>query len=302
MNEQDWKILKVLYENKNITQTAKKLYISQPALTFRLQQIEAEFGLKIAHRDRGRRGVEFTTQGERLARYAKEMLLQLRQMKDLLWNAEASVKGTLRLGVSNMFAFCVLPGILKRFKSQYPDIDFNMTTGWSSPIVHSLVQQDVHVGIVRGDYNWPDQKKLLMEEPLLVVSKKKIELDELPSLPRIDYKTDALLKDTVDNWWLEKYQQAPFISMQVDKWEICKELVVNGLGYAILPGLSVRNNSNLFTIPLISKGNAPVIRKTWLLYRKESLKVSITKLFIDFLKTYDYGTPAVHQSLKRVKP
>jgi DNA-binding transcriptional LysR family regulator len=127
-----------------------------------------------------------------------------------------------------------------------------------------------------------------MEEPLLVASKKEIALDKLPYLPRIDYKTDPTLKDAIDTWWLETYAQAPLITMHVDKLETCKEFVLNGLGYAVLPSITIRNNEDFFTIKLLSKDNVPVVRRTWLIYRKESLEISIIKIFIDFLKNYNY--------------
>ena len=50
MDERDWLILKILYEKKNITKTAQSLYISQPTLTKRIQQIEKEFDLTIINR------------------------------------------------------------------------------------------------------------------------------------------------------------------------------------------------------------------------------------------------------------
>jgi DNA-binding transcriptional LysR family regulator len=286
MNDRDWEILTILYEKKNITQAAKKLHISQPALTFRLQQIEDEFGVKVAHRSR--KGVEFTAQGEDLVRYAEEMLVRLRKTREHLWSMTGSAKGVLRLGVAGVFAYCMLPAILREFNSQYPAIEFNVTTGWSAEILNLLFKQDAHVGIIRGDYSWPDQKKLLMEEPLLIVSKTKIDPDKLPHLPRIDYKTDGTLKNIIDNWWLETYAQAPSITMHVDRLETCRELVRNGLGYAILPGLVMRNNKDFFTMKLVSKNNVPVIRRTWLMYRKESLEIPIVRIFIDFLKDYNY--------------
>ena len=286
MNERDWEILKTLYEKKNLTQTAKILHVSQPALTFRLQQIEDEFGIKVAHR--GRRGVDFTAQGEHLVHYAKEMLMQLRKTRELLWNMEDSLRGILRLGVAGSFACYKLPMILKQFNIQYPDIEFNLTTGWSAEMVSLLLKQDTHVGIIRGDHNWADQKLLLMEEPLLIASKKEISLDKLPCLPRIDYKTDPTLKDAIDSWWLETYSQAPLINMHVDKLETCKELVLNGLGYAVFPSITLRSNEDLYTIKILSKDNVPIVRRTWLIYRKESLEISIIKVFIDFMKNYSY--------------
>jgi len=286
MNDRDWEILKILYEKKNITQAAKELHISQPALTFRLQQLEDEFSITIAYR--GRRGVAFTVQGEHLVGYAKDMLLQLRKTKDFLWNMEGSVKGVLRLGVAGTFACYILPAILRRFNILYPNIEFNVTTGWSAEMVNLLFKQEAHIGIIRGDYNWPDQKLLLMEEPLLIVSKKKIQLDELPYMPRIEYKTDTSLKEAIDNWWFATYSQAPLTTMHVDKLETCKEFVLNGLGYAIFPGVTLKNNNDIFTMKLRSKDNVPIMRRTWLIYRKESLEISIIKIFIDFLKNYNY--------------
>jgi DNA-binding transcriptional LysR family regulator len=286
MNDRDWEILRILYDKRNITQAAKTLYISQPALTFRLQQMEKEFGIRIAYR--GRKGLEFTVQGEHLVLYAKEMLLQLRKTKDILCNMESSSKGIVRLGVAGTIACYVLPAILKQFNIQYPDIEFNINTGWSADMVNLLLRQEVHIGIIRGDYNWPDQKQLLMEEPLLVVSSREIKLDDLPYLPRIDYKTDPTLKESIDNWWLETYSQAPLSTMHVDKLETCKEFVRYGLGYAIFPGLTIKDEDHLFSIKLLSKDNVPVMRRTWLLYRKKSLELSIVKTFTDFLKNYSY--------------
>ena len=286
MNDRDWEILQELYERKNITQAAKALHISQPALTFRLQQLEDEFGIKIAHR--GRKGVEFTGQGEHLVLYAKEMLLQFRKAKERLLNMESSQRGKLRLGAAGTFACYILPSILRQFNLQYPDIEFNVTTGWSTEIVNLLFKQDAHLGIIRGDHMWPDQKQLLMEEPLFIVSKNQIKLDELPYLPRIDYKTDPSLKDTINNWWFETYSQVPLITMHVDKLETCKEFVLNGLGYAILPGITLKKKDDIYTTKLLSRDNVPVMRRTWLMYRKESLEISIIRIFIDFLKDYNY--------------
>lgn len=73
-----------------------------------------------------------------------------------------------------------------------------MRTDFSSEIAHLIYNQDVHVGFVKGEYGWKEQKLLLFEEELCIASKEKIAIDDLPSLQRIDYRTDPLLK-TYDN-------------------------------------------------------------------------------------------------------
>ncbi|MGB8954803.1 MAG: LysR family transcriptional regulator [Tumebacillaceae bacterium] len=107
MDDRDWLILKVLHDKQNITKAAKKLFISQPSLTKRIQQIEQEFKVTIVQRRT--RGVQFTPQGEFLARCADEMLDRLRQIKETALNMEQEVVGTLRLAVSNYISKQKLP-------------------------------------------------------------------------------------------------------------------------------------------------------------------------------------------------
>ncbi|MEH7222637.1 LysR family transcriptional regulator [Bacillus sp. JJ1566] len=285
MRSQDWEILKVLYENKNITKTGKQLFISQPALTNRIKQIEKEFGIKIINRDR--RGVQFTPQGEYLAKSAEEMILKMRQIKDNLTNMESKVVGTINLGVSSFFTKYKLPQLLSAFKDKYPNVEFKVTTGWSRDLFHSLYKKDIHIAFVRGEYTWMEQKHLLFEDQLCVASKTEIDLRNLPNLPRIDYKADNLLKSIVDQWWMENFTKPPMITMEVDQVDTCKEMVVNGLGYAILPSMILKGNEGIHKVFITDKENNPLIRNTWMLYHNESLEVNVINAFVNFISSLD---------------
>lgn len=285
MRSQDWEILKVLYENKNITKTGKQLFISQPALTNRIKQIEKEFGVKIINRDR--RGVQFTPQGEYLAKSAEEMILKLRQIKDNLTNMESRVVGTINLGVSSFFTKYKLPQLLRAFKDKYPNVEFKVTTGWSRDLFHSLYKKDIHIAFVRGEYTWIEQKHLLFEDQLCVASKEEMDLTDLPNLPRIDYKTDNLLKSIIDHWWIENFTKPPMVTMEVDQVDTCKQMVVNGLGYAILPGMILKGNEEIHKVFITDKEDNPLIRKTWMLYHNESLEVNVINAFVTFISSLD---------------
>ncbi len=282
LDERDWLVLQTLYNVKNMTKAAQHLYISQPALTNRLQQLEKEFGVQIVNR--GRRGVQFTPQGEYLAKSANEMLLTIQKIKENVLNMEEQMVGTLRLGVSNFFTDYMLPNLLKRFKDQYPNIEFKVTTNFSSHIAHLIYNQDVHIGIVKGDYNWKDREHLLFEETICIASKDEIDINNLPYLPRIDYHTDPSLKNAIDKWWSEHFTQPPLISIEVDKVDTCKKMVLNGLGYAILPSLIVKDEKDLYVTNLTSIDGKPIVRKTWMIYHQDSLKLNIVKAFVDFIE------------------
>ncbi|NGQ95902.1 LysR family transcriptional regulator [Brevibacillus sp. SYP-B805] len=289
MENRDWLILRELYRQKNITKAAESLFLSQPALTKRIRQIEKEFGVQIVHR--GRRGVHFTPQGEYLVKCAEEMLLRLRQITEHLANMDNRVAGTIRLGVSNYFTRYQLPGLLKRFKTKYPDVEFQVITGWSKDVFKMVYNQDVHVGFVRGNYHWRGRKHLLFEEPICIVSQEKINLEDLPRLPRIDYETDDLLKALIENWWAENYTQPPLIGMEVDKADTCREMVANGLGYAILPRLVLSGKEELFTLNLTDHNGDPILRRTWMFYHEESLALKMVNAFVRFIEETDMSTP-----------
>ena len=62
MNEKDWTLLVTLAQERSVTRAAQKLYVTQPAVTRRLQQIERELGCAVVVR--GARGVELSAEGD----------------------------------------------------------------------------------------------------------------------------------------------------------------------------------------------------------------------------------------------
>jgi DNA-binding transcriptional LysR family regulator len=102
MTDRDWVLLKTIAEERNITRAAEKLYISQPAITYRVRLLEREFAAKLLIRTPN--GVILTPQGEHLLNYAKEMLLLLAKTKERLAGFEGRVRGPLRIGSSAVFA------------------------------------------------------------------------------------------------------------------------------------------------------------------------------------------------------
>ncbi|WP_019392377.1 LysR family transcriptional regulator [Priestia filamentosa] len=282
MDDKDWISIKILSEEKHITHAAERLYISQPSLTYRLRNIEKEFGVKLFFKIKG--GIEFTDEGLYLVNYAEEMLERLQQAKDNVLNMQNEVKGTLRLGVSSNFAQYKLPEILKKFSLNYPYVQFDVNTGWSTDIIDMLPSSSVQVGIVRGNYKWEGEKYLLNKERVCLISKGEIDISKLPQLPFINYKTDPSLKNQINNWWNDRFSRPPSITMETDKKETCKEMVKNGLGISILPEICLQPSDNLYKYNLSYKNGELLFRSTWLMYNGDHLNLSTVKHFVNFLK------------------
>ncbi|MEW9677551.1 LysR family transcriptional regulator [Lentibacillus sp. L22] len=285
MDYQDWEMLATLYATENITKASQLLFLSQPTLTSRIQKLEEYYGVQLIIRKR--RGITFTPEGVILAQHAEQMLNEQRKIEEMINNMKSHVAGTLRVGASNFFALNKMPKVLRLFKQQYPDVEFQVVTGWSNEMHRFILNHDVHISFIKGDYSWKDRKDVLYEEAICVAAPWEFKWEELPELPRIGYYTDENMQNLVEHWWYTNYNQAPNINIQVNQVETCKEMVVNGLGYAILANLVVRPHPELIVKPIHDINGEAITRKTWMYYHEESLRMNIVQAFVDFIRQLD---------------
>lgn len=169
MNQKDWLVLSMIKKEGNISKAAKKLFMTQPAVTVRVKKMEKELNVNIVYRMN--RGVQLTPQGEYLAEQAVDYLKEVEEVKGFLSSMKEPLVGTLKLGVSNFMTRYKLPEILQQFKEGHPQVNFNVTSGFSREVFEMMQGQDVHISFVRGDYAWHGQKHLLFEEPMVAASK-----------------------------------------------------------------------------------------------------------------------------------
>nr|WP_092074687.1 LysR family transcriptional regulator [Dendrosporobacter quercicolus]NSL47657.1 LysR family transcriptional regulator [Dendrosporobacter quercicolus DSM 1736]SDN08487.1 DNA-binding transcriptional regulator, LysR family [Dendrosporobacter quercicolus] len=282
MEDRDWKIIKVLSAEKNITKAAQVMYMSQPALTARLRQIEQEFGVQIVHRSS--KGIQFTPAGELLVEMAEEFIDRMEQIKDKVRHFSNENAGTLVIGASNYFTIYTLPQLLHSFKDQYPNTDFTIITDWSRNIFNIVYAQKAHVGFVSVDYGGVKNIHCLFEEPICVSYYKPFSLADLPKLPLILYQSDYMIQSRIDKWWRRNLSVPPIVGMRVNNLVTCKEMVQYGLGYAFLPRRMTQNIESIYTMEISDADNQKITRKTWLIYNEQSINLSIVQTFVDFIK------------------
>ena len=282
MNLKDWEILSIIKKERSLSKAAKKMAMSQPAISLRVQKIEQELGIKILYKTN--RGTQLTPQGEYLADEATQLLKEIDLTKNFLSSINDPLTGTIKIGAANFMMRYKLPQILQQFKMRYPGVDYNVTTGWSENIFKLMQDQDVHVSFVRGEYEWRDKKHLLFKEPICIASMEKIDIEKLPEMPRIEYKTDYKLQELINNWWMENFTTTPRTDIIVTRTDICKEMLIAGLGYAILPKLVVKGIPDIHTIDLSDKNGRLIVRPSWMLYKESTLEIGIVKAFVEFIE------------------
>lgn len=289
MDNKDFVILKTLYEEKNITHTAKKLFMTQPALSDRLKRLENEFGCTLFIRQS--RGIIFTSEGELLYKYCLRSLTDYEKTKNLLLSNTSVPKGVLTIGCSNVFAKYRMPKILSEFKKLYPDIEINMRSGYSTERYKDFLEGNIHICIARGDHNWTEQKQMLWEEPLCLLTSQDINFTDLPTLPYIHYKTDSILQGVLDDWWYAHFQKPPRTTIEVDAMDTALKLVQNHLGYTLLSQSCAQDTPTIKTIPLYMPIGTPLMRKTWIYYRNNYIHFKTIKAFVNFIIQHECSSP-----------
>ncbi len=280
MDFKDLAILNVLYEEKNIKKAADRLFLSQPAISYRIQQLEKELGTIILIR--GNKGVQFTDQGEYLVEHSKKLLMETEKMIEGLQSMNEEIQGTLKLGVSNNFSLYKLPAMLSSFMTSFPKVKIQLKTGLGHEVMRLLHEGDIHIGIESAGYRWTEQKILIDKDNLCLISRDPVTIDDLPNLPFI-YVPISAIKDVMNRWWIKRFSAPPHIIMETDYVETCKRMVLSGLGVAFVPAFCLNPQDPLHVIDLNTLSGDQLHMQSWMNYRESSMNLSIVRAFVEFV-------------------
>jgi LysR family cys regulon transcriptional activator len=121
-------LCEIVDRGMQISAAAKALHRSQPSLTRQLQELETELGLQIFVRKRNRI-IDMTPQGREVVAIARRMLQDAESMRAIGQDQGVDTHGELRLATTHTQARYVLPRVIRRFMSTYPNVKLNMRQG-----------------------------------------------------------------------------------------------------------------------------------------------------------------------------
>ena len=280
-------IIKALAEEGNMRKAADRLFLSQPALSQRLQSIEKEWETQLFIRSQ--KGLELTPEGEIIVDYAKEVLVKREETFEMIASMIDKVHGTLKVACASIVGQTWLPQVLKEYIERYPDAQISLMTGYSSEIVKALNEREAHVGIVRGQTDWKGRKVHLFRDQLYLVDREITSIDQLKetSRPFIQFKSDSNYHREIQHWWHRHFTRKPGRQITVDQIETCKQLALNGIGYAILPAITLTGDEDVNKIPLLnSEEEFELTRDTWLIGYESSFELKQVGVFTEMVQKH----------------
>lgn len=131
----------VVAELLNISQAARQLHLSQPAVSGQLQALQHSFGEPLYHRHG--RGIQLTPAGKELLEIALRIRQAMLEAKALKRLSQALEHGLLRLGASTTPASYLLPSRVADFRRAFPGISVQMFTGNSQQVLERIGDLDL---------------------------------------------------------------------------------------------------------------------------------------------------------------
>ncbi|MFJ7970568.1 LysR family transcriptional regulator [Psychrobacillus sp. NPDC096389] len=283
----DFIVIKTLAEEQNMRKAAERLFLSQPALSQRLQTIEKEWNTKLFLRSQ--KGLTATPEGELIIEFATNMIQQKEELYEAIQSLTSKVHGTLKIACASIVGQNWLPKVLKDFVQTYPEAKISLLTGWSSEIVKAIYDGEAQIGIVRGQTDWKGNKIHLFRDTLYLVDKEMTSIDDVLTTdkPFIQFKSDSNYYQEIQQWWQKHFSSNPKRQIVVDQIETCKQMALNGIGYAILPSITLTGQEDVQKIPLTNNEEQfELTRDTWLIGYDAAFELPQVEAFVSIVKKH----------------
>lgn len=228
----------------NLSRAAATLFVTQPALTARVQSLESELGQRLFVRSQ--RGMHLTDAGRTFLPYAERALASLRSGAELVADIGAGTAGELTIGAAPAVSTYVLPVLLDRFVREYPKVRLLVRTGHSEEIVDMVLRTEVQVGLVRELIDGRVLSRPLYEDELVLVvngghqfaGRGTVGLERLAAERLIFFDRTSSYYD-LTNAMFREAGVTPRGAIELDNIDAAKKMVEQGLGVALLPNTAV---------------------------------------------------------------
>ena len=126
MNLRSLEYFLVVAEEMNFTKAAERLFLSQQALSSHIKRLETEYDAVLFHR---KPVLGLTQKGYELRYWAERILNAEKNLRANLYDIGTNCRGRLRVGIARLRAFRMMPEIMDRYRSLYPNVAFEVVDG-----------------------------------------------------------------------------------------------------------------------------------------------------------------------------
>lgn len=284
-------MVKAVSEEGTITDAARKLNLSQSALSHQLRNLEEE--LKISVFNRINKKLVLTDAGRIILKSSTAILNEINCTKRKIDKLVDGQTGTIRLSTECYTSYQWFPPIIKAFKKQYPDVEVEIEAIGKDAVVSTLLNGELDVALVYHNHKDPNINYVnLFDDELVVVLNADNPLSKKEVIMPSDFKERTLVTTAKDfeasatyQMVFKRYGISPANLIYVQLTGAAMEMVRADLGITVMPRWIVNNyleNGELKQRPLTRNR---LVRKWRVASLKDPLAPSYIEHFIELLKS-----------------
>jgi len=276
-------------KHRSFSKAAEGLFISQPAVTKHIKELERRVGMGLIQRRKG--GFSLTEAGKIIFRYSHKISTHLMEMENALGSLQKDHRGLLKIGTTESYSRCLMPRLLSGFQAAHPAFKIALDVGNSDEIERNLLVYKNDLGLIGLTRTSSKLEAIpFLKEPLVLIvspnhslaKRKVVSLRELEGYPFI-IRAKGSTTRRIALQAFKDLEIRPSLLMEAGSSEFIKQWVSEGKGVSVIVKRIVEDEEKrgtIKTVPLMEKLHLEVA----LLYLKEERANPAVKTFVNFIE------------------
>ncbi len=292
MADRRLQVFHAVAKHLSFTKAADALFMTQPAVTFQIKQLEEHYNTRLFDRAQGR--ITLTPAGSMALDYAERILALSAELEARLKDISGQLGGSLLIGGSMTIGEYLLPQLIGEFKGRFPAVVPTLFIGNSEAVQDRVAERTLDLGFIEGDSHLSSLlSEVCCEDELQVVCAPSHPMAKAPfalpaSLvqhPYISREAGSGTRAVIDRYLQEAGVAPDSLNTVVELGspEALKGLVATGLGFAIMSRVIAAKElelGQLVQIPL----RPPLLRNFSVVYPKERFHSKLVSSFLQFAR------------------
>ncbi|MGH8737769.1 MAG: LysR family transcriptional regulator [Burkholderiales bacterium] len=292
MADRRLQVFHAVAKHLSFTKAAEALFMTQPAVTFQIKQLEEHFNSRLFERGHGR--ISLTPAGDIVLDYAERILGLSAELDTRLKEMTGQIAGLLLIGASTTIAEFLLPKVLGDFKSRHPNVVPRLFVANSGAVENRVAEHTLDIGFIEAPSHLAAvATDVCCEDELVVVcgpahplaKHRTLTPKQLVEYPYISRESGSGTREVTDAYFQKAGVRPESLNvvMELGSPEALKGLVATGLGFTIMSRATVQKETRLGE--LVSLALSPrLIRNLSVVYPKEKFRSRLVNTFVQFAK------------------
>lgn len=239
-----YRVFYTVAKSGSLTKAAEELYISQPAVSRSIKQLETQLGVTLFTRTH--RGMLLSAQGGRVIfNEVERALALLSEAENRIQEMKKSATGTIRIGASDTIFEYFLADKIVEFHERFPGVKIELVADFTPDTIAKLKADKIDVAFVNLPIEPDSELKLygscmrlndvfITSDKFGELTEKTVPMAELKKYPLIMMDENTVARRSLNNF-LSTLGLTFTPSIEVGSWELMKRLVLRGMGVGVVP-------------------------------------------------------------------